>query len=299
MAWVKYYIYKKQISNDSGETWVDTDERVPSGSPISVHATLDECEYPPIEIIDMTGKCYVARRVDGSYYKNYNCQNVSCTIVPEGYTSQVNLAITNAYLSEFRENSPYIYIGGCNSSPDFHPYALSRGGMSIYFAGYDSIEPQTVYTLARGLFQNSHIREVVLADSDTIFGMDVSDITGGEKTFGNAGGDIHEIMLRLSSVGTKAFFEGEFGDSATFGRHVTLAPQSFSWTSFKTITFNRGFEFYTASSDNVANWNNVFGIGGNIHNINTIILNGFISDYPDNTVNYLESYGLNVVDNRL
>lgn len=46
MAYIRYYVYKKQISLDGGTTWSDMypTEIVPSGSPIGAYDTLLECE---------------------------------------------------------------------------------------------------------------------------------------------------------------------------------------------------------------------------------------------------------------
>lgn len=46
MAYLKYYLYKKQISRDDGQTWSDVDptELSPSGNPIGTYDTLGECE---------------------------------------------------------------------------------------------------------------------------------------------------------------------------------------------------------------------------------------------------------------
>jgi hypothetical protein len=43
MAYKKYYLYKKQVSYDQGETWEDTGEYAPSGSSIGTYSTLEEC----------------------------------------------------------------------------------------------------------------------------------------------------------------------------------------------------------------------------------------------------------------
>ena len=43
MAYKKYYLYKKQVSYDQGETWEDTGEYVPSGDPIGYYDTYEDC----------------------------------------------------------------------------------------------------------------------------------------------------------------------------------------------------------------------------------------------------------------
>ena len=45
MSYVKYYVYKQQVSNDSGTTWSDTSPLVttPSGDPIGTYDTLSAC----------------------------------------------------------------------------------------------------------------------------------------------------------------------------------------------------------------------------------------------------------------
>ena len=46
MSYSKYYLWKKQVSYDSGVTWQDVTplETAPSGDPIGTYATLEECE---------------------------------------------------------------------------------------------------------------------------------------------------------------------------------------------------------------------------------------------------------------
>lgn len=43
MSYSKYILYKKQISYDDGETWIDTSATSPSGSCIGTYDTLSEC----------------------------------------------------------------------------------------------------------------------------------------------------------------------------------------------------------------------------------------------------------------
>lgn len=45
MAYKKYYLYKKQVSYDQGETWEDVTpaEYIPSGDSIGSYDTLEEC----------------------------------------------------------------------------------------------------------------------------------------------------------------------------------------------------------------------------------------------------------------
>lgn len=46
MSYKKYYLYKKQTSNDGGQTWVDTYplETTINGDPIGTYSTMNECE---------------------------------------------------------------------------------------------------------------------------------------------------------------------------------------------------------------------------------------------------------------
>lgn len=46
MSYTKFYLYKKQVSNDGGYTWQDVEPLVtaPSGDPIAVYDTYEECE---------------------------------------------------------------------------------------------------------------------------------------------------------------------------------------------------------------------------------------------------------------
>lgn len=44
MSYTRYYVYKEQETTDGGATWHDTSNTTPSGSPIGVYDTLEECE---------------------------------------------------------------------------------------------------------------------------------------------------------------------------------------------------------------------------------------------------------------
>ena len=56
MSYSKYYLYKKQYSNDSGVTWYDVTplEQVPSGSPIATYETLEECTGEIVHVSAVT-----------------------------------------------------------------------------------------------------------------------------------------------------------------------------------------------------------------------------------------------------
>lgn len=75
MGYEKYYIYRKQVSLDSGDTWSDVIpiEEAPSGDSIGSYATIYECEGRPVPPM------YTWRQVDNEficegaikYYKQY------------------------------------------------------------------------------------------------------------------------------------------------------------------------------------------------------------------------------------
>lgn len=75
MGYDKYYIFRKQVSFDSGDTWNDVIpiEETPSGDPIGSYSTVYECEGRPVPPM------YTWRQVDNEficegaikYYKQY------------------------------------------------------------------------------------------------------------------------------------------------------------------------------------------------------------------------------------
>ena len=60
MSYIKFYIYKKQYSTDSGQTWSDVSplETSPSGNPIGNYSTLGECEGQPPQYRTTSGTPY-------------------------------------------------------------------------------------------------------------------------------------------------------------------------------------------------------------------------------------------------
>jgi hypothetical protein len=43
MSYIKYYLYKEQVSYDRGITWQDTGNQAPSGDPIGTYETYEQC----------------------------------------------------------------------------------------------------------------------------------------------------------------------------------------------------------------------------------------------------------------
>lgn len=288
----KYYKQQKQVSYDNGSTWSDVyPAEFQKGDIISYNA--DDC-YPPMEIIDMTGKLYVSRLVDGSYYRVYNCSGEKSNIIsPENYGGgSYNIAVTGAYLAS--GVGDYIYIGSCGCC-GIQPYSL-RGYVSaphniaVYFAD------GRTYGLPRGMFLGMHIREVVLGGENITFSI-MYDATGGEGIFQGASGDISKIVQRLDAVSPKCFSGGSFGDSATFGEKVTLYAHAFENANFSNITFDAGFSL-NSGGDWEGTFDNVFR--DLAYSSATITLNGMASDYPENAASNIESATLGfctVIDN--
>lgn len=56
MSYKKYYLYKKQVSNDNGQTWADVvpEELIASGESIGTYDTLAECETTPLYKVKAT-----------------------------------------------------------------------------------------------------------------------------------------------------------------------------------------------------------------------------------------------------
>lgn len=99
MEYSKYFLYKKQVSYDAGETWEDTDplETTTSGDPIATYETLAECESG-------TPKFY-ATYSDGTSYL------IDCTSTGDTLTSADTRGHSTAY-SAMTE----AVIGGCVSN---------------------------------------------------------------------------------------------------------------------------------------------------------------------------------------
>lgn len=60
MPYIKYYAYKEMITYDGGETWEETGNVAPSGTPIAYFETLEECEtvVPQYRWVDSGTTCY-------------------------------------------------------------------------------------------------------------------------------------------------------------------------------------------------------------------------------------------------
>lgn len=286
----KYYKQKKQVSYDGGQTWQDVSPAEYQKGGVAEEQSTDCNSYPPIEPIDMTGKLYVAKTVDGTVYGNYDCFSWSNTITPESYSTCVGCAVTGAYT--VRGIGDYVYIGTCSR---FDPYALRgytedrKANIAIYFAG-DNVE----YSLSRGLFLYTHIREVLIGGNNVSFSI-VPDTTGCESIFEGGSGDISEITRRLSTITPRCFFEGDFGNSIIFDRKVNIMKNAFSSLE-SNLTFNGGFTYENTGDYATDTWE--------FRNINeniTITLNGNASDYPANITANIRSVNpiITVIDNTI
>lgn len=274
----KYVDIYLQVSYDSGTTW----ETIETTTEL-VEASSVDCGYiPPIEPIDMTGKLYVAKNLDGSTKRTYYCSSeTNNTITPESYSTFDNLAVTYAYNVDGLGD--YLYIGSCVDNID--PYSFSNGGtvythpsVAVYFDG-----GRNSYSLSRGAFMGTHLREVVFGDSATT-------VSAGEATFSGGSGDISEIASRLTSAGENCFMDGNFGSGITFNHYISLGYRAFRWTNFTTLTFNSGFTIGNNSVSEV--------FTGKYGAKYTFILNGSTGSYDTGIANSLRNAGHTVIDNR-
>lgn len=85
MSYTKFYLYKKQVSNDGGSTWVDVEPLVtaPSGDPIAVYDTYEECE----------GICHCSAF---TYSSTSNTVSSAATSVTISYTGCSQLSLSSA-----------------------------------------------------------------------------------------------------------------------------------------------------------------------------------------------------------
>lgn len=84
MSYSKYYLYKKQYSNDSGTTWYDVTplEQVPSGSPIATYDTLQECEGQTIPVTGVALNTYSLSVAPRGLYQ------LTATVLPANATNK-------------------------------------------------------------------------------------------------------------------------------------------------------------------------------------------------------------------
>lgn len=277
MAYVKYHLYKKQVSYDGGTTWEDTIplETAPSGESIGIYSAITECEnVPPY---DMEGKLYVGKDISGTTLKSYDCSD-------EPFSNKITTTMTRSDLWEFKDQK-HIYIGECAITIDKH---AMRGGSikSLIFYGSNGI------TFDGYSFYRSSIDSVIFVsgDLDIRIGGGLPNLSNNGYVFSEGSGDISGILSKTVYVASDSFNNGNFGDYAVFNKKVVLDERAFFWSSFTTITFNKGFSFgYNGNVDTI-----FFGPYGSRP---TVVLNGNISDYPDNIVSQLTSYHIPVIDN--
>lgn len=276
----KYVDVYSQVSYDDGLTWETT-----ATTSSLTEACSSDC-IAHIQPIDMTGKLYIGKYYDGSTHRSYNCSSdpvqMPNLIAPEttGYQDK-NVANTGAFGTGI---DPYIYIGSCPHSVAAYAFRSygnigHKCGVSFYF---DS--GLTSFCFSTGALIATNVREVVLGNSSMTF-------SAGDEAFSGASGDISVITSRLTSAGENCFMEGNFGDTVTFDKTITLYNKAFYWTNFETIVFNSGFTIGSSSIQET-----FFGKYGATY---TIVLNGSMEDYDNpNIADILRGYGHTVIDNR-
>ena len=109
MSYNKYYLYKKQVSNDNGQTWEDVTplETVPSGDVIATYDTLAECESGSTD-----------------YAKQY------LTFVAEGRNCSFTFTPNNSNVIYFSLNSGRTWIQGTGATVSSGNKVMWKGEMT-------------------------------------------------------------------------------------------------------------------------------------------------------------------------
>ena len=107
MSYSKYYLWKKQVSYDSGVTWQDVTplETAPSGDPIGTYATLEECE----EIIPLSAQ----------YLTFIASDDITVTFTPE-----------NSNVLYYSKNSGSTWTQGNTIAMDAGDEVMFKGNMT-------------------------------------------------------------------------------------------------------------------------------------------------------------------------
>ena len=167
MAYSKYFLYKKQLSYDGGQTWVDTDplETTTSGEPIATYDTLEECESG-------TPKFY-ATYSDGTSYI------IDCISTGDTLTSADTRGHSTAY-SAMTE----AVIGSCVTT--IGTYALGWDDQHQGF--FDSLTsvtiPDSVTTIGDRAFQGCSGLTRLNSDVDGVFNIPSNVTSIGYAAFG-------------------------------------------------------------------------------------------------------------------
>ena len=139
MAYSKYFLYKKQVSFDGGETWEDTDplETTTSGDPIATYETLEECENPFYLTIvpHQNGELKFSAR--GNYYIEYDysvdsghtwSSATSETIIP--LVSGDKVMFKGELTADYQEG---VYWNGIGTFSASTPFDAEGNPMSLLF----------------------------------------------------------------------------------------------------------------------------------------------------------------------
>ena len=147
MSYSKYYLYKKQYSNDSGVTWYDVTplEQVPSGSPIATYDTLQECQgqsdLPYLTII--AGSSDSIKRVGNSDSIQYSKNGGVWTT----FTSANTVSLSSGDKLRLKGNVAPTQYGVGTFSASTGTFSVSGNAMSLLygddFVGKTSLSGKT------------------------------------------------------------------------------------------------------------------------------------------------------------
>ena len=152
MSYNKYYLYKKQVSNDSGQTWTDVTplETVPSGDVIATYDTLAECEsYYSSQYLTFVAEdnCTFTFTPNNSSLIYYSLN--SGTTWTQGSAVTVNAETKVMWKGEMTPPASYPYGIGYFSATTGH-FSVEGNIMSLLFG--DNFEGQTSLEGKVGVF---------------------------------------------------------------------------------------------------------------------------------------------------
>jgi len=159
MSYTKYYLYKKQYSTDSGQTWHDVvpEETVPSGDPIGHYSTLEECE----------GSAPTGNTKFSAVYSNGDTYEIECNTTD-------HLTVTDTRPEGYDHTSMRsAIIGDCVTSIDKQAFGNFTSLSSVTIpSSVTSINDAGISTMDFGAFYKcTSLANITLPDTLTYIGV--------------------------------------------------------------------------------------------------------------------------------